>query len=398
LVNYAGAVFSTVSALWAIPALAAFAVSAGAGKRYEMEARPFAAAGTAARHILAPAVLPAALAAAGFAFILAVGEYSIPALWQIDTYPTRVLMLYSAYFEPQLAAAASIAPLVVTAAAAVAVFASASKALSQSDVERAQADESVLWRPGRASGSVLVATCCLFVGVPLAASAYWTVSDWTGFGALGAVGEDFLHTFFVAGLAALCAAIAGVLVPALWWADGRRAARGALWLCVAAFLMPATGAALAVKALVQWDMVPAFVGDSTLTLSYALAGRYAAIPLVLAVLALSRIDRQFIHLANACGVARSPRLIVAFAPVILGAGVAGGIVALVLGVSELPMSMILAPAGRPPVAVDLFNLMHYARQGQAFAAAIMMMVGASAAVLAAFSMAAGTWKRYLSAA
>jgi len=396
-INFTGAVASMVSAFWTIPALAAFAACAGPGRRYELEARPFAAPGVAARKVLLPTIVPAAAASAGLVFILAFGDYSVPALWQINTYPVHILSLYSSFFEPRLAAAAALVPAAVTGAAAAVVFAIAGRALSRADVEKANVERNILWAPGTGAKAGLAAVVGILCWLPVGVSAYWAWRSWPGAAGLGVVGKDFAFTLSVACAAAALASALAVLAAAGHWTKGRGWRNALLAAALAAFLLPAVGIGLAVKGISQWRFVPPAFGDSAAAYVYALAARFIAVPLVLSAMAMSRIDRAYAHLVEVSGARGSRALFTVGVPLALPAAIAGGVMAIVLGVAELPIAMLVAPPGRPPISVDLFNLMHYARQGEAFAAALAMMLGASAVVVAALATAGKLWKRYLSA-
>jgi len=243
-VNFAGAVGSLVSAFWAIPALAAFAVAAGPGKRYELEARPFAAAGTAARRILVPSLLPGAAASGGIVFVLAFSDYIVASLWQIETYPVRILSIYSSFFEPRVAAAASLVPAAVTLVVCAGLFIAAGKALTRFDVERAVVERDILWRPGRALRALALLAVAALAGTPVIASAYWTWANWPGVGGLTTIAEDFAFTLAVAAVAAAAGACVAAFVAGTHWIRGRRWGYAMAALAVMVFLLPAAGWAL----------------------------------------------------------------------------------------------------------------------------------------------------------
>gem|GEM_PF-4223411 len=394
-VNVCGAVLSLVSAYWTIPALAAFAVTAGAGKRYEVEARPFAPAGVAARRVLLALVVPAVAAAGGLVFVLSFGDYSSAPLWQINTYPVEILSLYTVFYEPRMAAAAALVPSAVTGLAAAATFLAAGRALSRADVDKAQVDRQVLWRPGAIMKCALGALVAALVGMPLATSAYWTWKGGLKIGEVLSAAKSFGGTLAVAAAAAAAAALLAALVAAA----GRQRRGGwdkaLVLISLAAFLLPAAGVGHAVKAISQWRAVPESFASTTAAFGYALAGRFFAVPLVLCAAAAGRIDKRYRDLVEISGVRRLWRLFVAYGPFVVPAAAAGLVVATDLGISELPIAVLAAPPGAQPISMHLSNLMHYAHQGEAFAAALAMMLGASAVVTGALGVTWRIWKRYL---
>jgi iron(III) transport system permease protein len=142
-------------------------------------------------------------------------------------------------------------------------------------------------------------------------------------------------------------------------------------------------------------MVPVAFGDTSAAYGFALAGRFFAVPVILTMLAVGRLDARYAHLVRTSGVGPLRRVVTAALPVMLPAGMAAWAVAVVLGVGELPIGILLAAPGSPQVSVDLFNLMHYARRGEAFAVTLAMMFGAAALVVAVLALTRKLWKRYL---
>jgi len=113
------------------------------------------------------------------------------------------------------------------------------------------------------------------------------------------------------------------------------------------------------------------------------------------MIAMARIDRRYAYLTRVSGAGGLRAAAAVGVPLAFPAAAAGAVIAMVLGVAELPIAMLVAPPGRPPISVDLFNLMHYARQGEAFAASLAMMAGASAAIFAIFALTRKSWKQYM---
>jgi ABC-type Fe3+ transport system permease subunit len=395
LVNLAGVGVSMISALWTVPALAAFAVAAGPARRAELEARPFAPAATAARKILIPSVMPAVAAASALVFILAFGEYGSPAMWQVNTFPAHVMSIYASMYEPRVAAAAALAPAVVTGLAAAAVMAFALRAAPIAALERANVSSEILWRPGAALKSAVGALVAALVAVPTGLSVWWAARSWTSLAAMGGVIADLGWSMAFGCAAALVAAVVAAFAASAHWTSSRLSRAFVIAAALAAFFLPAAGAGLAVKQVALWRFVPASFSSTPAALIYAHAGRFLAVPLVLAALGVSRIGIDYRRLAAASGVRGLAAVRRIGLPVTFPALIAGVVVVAVLAVAELPMAMLLSPPGRPPVAVDLFNLMHYARQSEAFAVSVLMSVCSAACVLGVLFVTGRLWKQYL---
>jgi iron(III) transport system permease protein len=245
-VNVAGATVSLVSALWTIPALAAFAVAAGPGRRFELEARPFVPAGVAARKVLVPAARPVAAAAAGMVFILAFADYGGPAMWQITTYPVHIQALYSSFFEADRAAAAALVPAAVTGLLAALVYIAGKRAFSRFDVEQVNADPDILWRPGRGLKAALVCVMAALTGLPIALAAYWMVAARPQMVDVSASLGDLLSTLVIAAAAAAAASALAVAATGAHWPRFARWRAVFAVAALAAFVIPPAALGLAV--------------------------------------------------------------------------------------------------------------------------------------------------------
>jgi iron(III) transport system permease protein len=394
-VNFVGAAVSMVAAFWTIPALAAFAVAAGPARRYELEARPFVSPAIAARRILLPAIFPAVVAAAALVFILAFGEYGCAAIWQVNTYPAHVLSICLGMFDSALAASASLVPALVTGLVAVGAFFIASRALARTGVERANVPAETLWRASSGMKTLFASAALLLVGLPAALCIWWAASAWTGLAALGGIFQDLGFTALFACASGLVAAIIAALAAGSHWIIGARWRTAIAVIALGAFLLPAAGAGLAVKRIASLGFVPTGFGDTPMALVFAHAGRFMAIPLLLSLVALSRVGDGYKRLAEISGARGFRGLAAVGLPLVFPAALAGFAVAVVLSVAELPIALLVSPPGRPPVSVDLFNLMHYARQSEALTVALAMSVVSSVGVLAVLLVSQSLWTRYL---
>ncbi len=394
-VNFCGAAWSLAAAYWPIPALAAFAVSAGAGRRYEAEARPFAGPGVVARKILLPMTMPAALAATGLVFVLCLGDYGAGALWRVRTFSEDILSKYSLYYDAERSAASALVPMGAVWLVAALVLFKARKSLRTLDVEHSLADASVLWRPGRGLLCYLCGVVAVFVGAPVLLCGYHAVASGADSAVMAPVLRDLAGTAGVSGLAAFIAAAAAGIAMAVCWVVWPRAVWLFAFVAVAAFLVPAVGLGVAALEISQWGFLPRAFGSTQAVLVYGLAGRYGALPAILAAVSLSGVDVRYRDLLRVSGTNAMKAALKVAMPIALPALVAAFAAAAVLGVGELSISSLLASPGNQPVSVHLFNLMHYAHQGEAFWTALAMMFGGAGFVVACLAFTRVLWKRYL---
>ncbi len=393
-VNFAGALVSLVCAFWTLPALAAFAVASGPGRRYEMEARPFVPASVAARKVLVPAAAPAVAVAAGLVFVLAFADFASGALWQVVTYPVHVMAIYSSFFEPSRAAAASLVPAGITALVAGLAYLLGARAATTMDVERVASGEEALWRPGWALKCLVGLFVAVLLAFPVGFAIVLAAGQVPAAGEVMPIYAELGWTTLLAAGAAVVGTALAVAATAAHWPAAKKWRTALVLVAFAAFLAPPVGVALGVKRIASLHAVPVEFGTTSAAYVFALAGKFLAVPLALAAAVLGRLDADYGRMVRSTG-ARGVRRMAAVAPAAVPAAVAAFAVALVLGVGELPMGLMLAAPGSPPVSVDLFNLMHYARQGDAILVALSMMAGAAAALVAALAVTRRLWKRYL---
>lgn len=395
VLNFCGAVLSLVGAYWTIPALAAFAVARSSGRRCEMEARVFAPAGLAARKILLPMMRPVAAAAGGLVFILAFSDYGAAAAWQMRTFGEHVISLYGSLSDLGAASAAGLAPAAVTLVVAAALYPAARRTIWQLDSERTPRGIAGLWRPPWWLKLTLAGELALLVGVPAGASAYYAFSGGLEAAVVSPVITDMGWTALVALSAAAAASAVALAAAATHWTTGGAWRALILWTAAAAFVIPGAGYGLAMITVSRWGAVPPAFSAGSGMLVWTLCGRFMVVPLLLTTVFFAMFDRRLGDMQRLSGRRSWRELFRVGLPLGLPAAVAGCAAAAVLGVGELAIASLLAPPGAQPVSVHLFNLMHYARTGEAFAAGLLMMVGGAGAVGIVLLSTAGLWKRYL---
>ena len=142
-------------------------------------------------------------------------------------------------------------------------------------------------------------------------------------------------------------------------------------ILLAMFLPPVLLASAVLEAMAG-SHLPAGLRESPLVVSWGLTLRYAGAALVLMHLAMGSRDRQLAEMAAIDGASATqawwhvhlPRLW----PTLAGCFVLVGM----LGMTEVPSTMILLPPGVPNFAQRLMNQMHYARDAQVIASCLVL--------------------------
>jgi iron(III) transport system permease protein len=301
--------------------------------------------------VLWPAVRPGLLGGALLAAVLAVSDFTVPAVFVVPTLSTVVFERLSA-FEFRSAAAAAL-PLV--ALAGVAAWALARVPV----VPRAGSGVSL---GGRAPALVLALAMAFLPGAVCVRA---LLSPAEVFGAVALYGSSMGWSVLSAALAAL------VLVGWSAWARGRSLLEP-VWL--AALVLPGVVTALGVLLLAGAG--PAWLGNSGLLLGFALAARAAYVawrPL------RDAVEPSQLEAAALAGWSRFRAWRRVVLPALRPRILAAAAVVFALALGEIGASVLLAPPGRSSAVQHLFNLMHYGYDGTVAALALALAAGPAAA-------------------
>ena len=323
--------------------------------------------------------------ALGVCFVLALSEFGTFHLAGVNTMGTELAVLYQQSFSVHQVARAAWPMAAAAVAMAVLLWRRMRQESTRPPVApiRSAGDG---WR--WAAVAMLVASA---VGVPVALlianvddtrqlryfwAGHWDGLAWSGLAsAVGAV-------------AALLMASAALLVEA-----GGRAGR---WLgglmhatILLALLLPGSLVAAAIVELAAAMSLPEAIRQGWPMVSAGLAARWTGISLLVLRLARDWRDRHLASMAAADGASKFDAWRLVHLPRNWPLPAAAlGLVAM-LGLTEVPATMVLLPAGVPNFAQRLLNQMHYARDQQVIASCLML-VGVYAVVAAA--LAALLWR------
>jgi iron(III) transport system permease protein len=303
------------------------------------------------RKVLWPAVRPAVLGGALLAAVLAVSDFTVPAVFVVTTLSTVIFERLSA-FEFRSAAAAAL-PLAVLAGLAA-------WALSRVPL---------VPRPGLGvrlggRGPALVLAVAM-AALPGAVCVRALLSPAEAARGLALHGGAVAWSVFVAALAA-------VAVVAWSAASRGRSRLEPAWL--AALVLPGVVVALGVLLLARGG--PAWLGDSGLLLGAALAARAAYVawrPL------RDAVEPAQLEAAELAGWSRWTAWRRVEWPALRPRLLAAGAVAFALSIGEIGASVLLAPPGRSSAVQHLFNQMHYGYDGVVAGLALALAAGPAAA-------------------
>lgn len=304
------------------------------------------------RHVTLPLALPHAVAGALFVLVLALGEFGVPVLFQYRVYPGVIFAQFAAFYDFRQAVVTSV-PLVLVAvtAALMAQFLLGRNERTGAADEPARVSLGAAG-PFLAGGAALIALAGL---APLLKMSLGVGSAGALLRGLGRVWAQALLTFGIAAAGAVAAVLTALAVA---WVAVRVMRRGE-WLLVGQLPLFAVPAVIVGLGLIRlWNELGwrGLVYTSPLILTLGYTARFT--PLLVPLLAASyrQLPAELDEAAQLDGAGRVGVLCRIHVPLLRPALGTAGLLASVLAVGEVPISMLIAPPGRAPLAVRFFTL------------------------------------------
>ena len=324
-------------------------------------------AASAALHLGLRADARPALAAWLLVTLFSMNDHIIPGMLLVSTYGTQVLIQYSALLDPAGAAA------LATPMAAVGAAMMAATVLVGPPVRRAgsaPADPAApVHRPRGLPERVLAAVAAAAVlgaalAVPAAVLAARTESAAAVIRALANARDQMWQTVWVASAGAALATVAAAALAHHWAAQQRMGARSAVPLVLLNLAVPPS--LLGIGMIELFQHAPAAVRDSSAPLILGCAVRFMPVA-VLLLYALWRKEppdavlAARVHGAPEWRIIWRPRHAVVAAAALLAA---------ILIMTDLEISILLAPPGGSTLGVRLYTLIHTAPDAMVSALAL----------------------------
>ncbi len=301
------------------------------------------------RDVLAPAALPALRIGAELVFVLALGNFAVPAILQVKTWPAEIWLRFNTAND---AAGALRASWPLLFAPAVFLLAVRHRRFRLPHTSAGIQPRLVKTRLGsglvRANAAMALLALGLSAVLPVA-NLLLSGRTWSDLGGAWSANQaNVRHSFFLAAVAASLIVAAGGLT----W---RRRGMGLTWLV---FFVP--GALLSVALIPVFnrpglDWIYRGVGIVLI----ALALRYVAIGWSGLRTALRAIDRDSLEFASLCGASRWERFRHGVWPQAGGVMLAVWYAAFLLCLWDVDAVLLVAPPGMQTLPMQVFNLLHY---------------------------------------
>lgn len=310
------------------------------------------------RRVVLPLAGPTLLAAGGIAFVLALLDYSVPALFQVNVFSLAVFAQYSAGNDP---VEAFLVALPLVALALLAIFASqrgvrrAGQAPVRRDAARGVPPRYPSWL--RLAQAVAGAVLAVQVLVPLIALGRLVGTPRVLFSALSAARPEIVTTLTIATVAAvLCLPLAVVAARGL----ARGGARGRLWwlLVTAPLAVPAALVGIGLIGVWNRPALPGIYGSLAMPVLAALA-RFTPMAALAVFAQERRVDPLLMDAARVHQTSWRQGFLRVRLPLLAPGLVAAACVTFVLTLGELGATLIVVPPGRQTLTLKIYNYLHY---------------------------------------
>lgn len=337
-----------------------------------LESDPMLRRGRLVTALLLPIALPALRVAAALTFVLALNQFSVPAILQVKVYPAEIWLRFNTAYDARGALLMSWPLLLAPALLLAALRARRFRLPHGEGGASAGAFRNRLgglWR--RSAGAVAIAALTLSAALPLMrlllGGRVWSDIG----GALAANRGAMGHSFWFAFLGA-------TLILTLGMAGWRRRALGISW---AGFFLP--GALLGVALILIFNrpsLAAIYQGMGIVLL--ALTARYFAVGWAGARMAMQSLDRDVADFARLAGASGRERLRHAILPQV-GATLAGvWYVVFLFCLWDVDAVLLIVPPGTQTLSMQIFGLLHYGHNSQVDALCAILLILALAPLAA----------------
>ena len=304
----------------------------------------------------------------GVCFALALSEFGTFHLAGIRTVGTELAVLYEMTGSEAAVARAAWPLALVAAVVGVLLWRRAEDWSTRPPVARVRSAAGA-WRWCVAAGLI-----GLSFGVPVALLAGAATSA-SGFARFFALHWDELAWSLLTSSAAAALALviaAGALTLGRLGRAARRGAAVVLVVIFVAMFLPGSLIGVALLKTLSALRAPSSLRQAWYLLSAGQAARFAGLVLIVLLLARESKDRHLGEAAAVDGASWLRTWIHVHLPRVWPLPLGVFLLAVMLGLTELPVTMVLLPAGLPNFAQRLLNQMHYARDQQVIASCLIL--------------------------
>jgi len=311
------------------------------------------------KKITLPLVLPYIVAGAIFVFIFSIGNYAVPALLEVNTYPVEIFTQFSAFYNPQAATAVS-APLVLITLILILFQRYLLKNKTYVTIGSSSKKPEV-FKLGKCKPlaltfllSVISASVIIPIAVLLVRSG-GVLSYKTAF-------KTGYHELFLSlGLSALGATLIialGFFVSYIIERSKGKAQAAIDIISLLPFAVPAT--VLGIGLIRVWNHpFSEFIYGSSAIILFGYIARFSPFSIRAISSNVKQINPNLEESADICGAGWWRRFWRILLPLSKPGLLAGWLIAFVLSLGELGTTLLVIPPGKATLPIKIYNVMHY---------------------------------------
>lgn len=344
--------------------------------------------------VILPLAAPAILTGSGLCFLLSLTDYSVPSLFQVNTYPLEIFSEYSASSLPARAFVLALPLLLLTGLATLLLVGGLRQTADQSSGSAGSAGRTGQARsagtafqwPGwltvlvGASLAAWLAQVGAPLGVLLVQTGSWASFHQSVLEARGEIGFTLL-TATAAGL--LCLPL-GLALSGELRCKGLRGWLG-WFLVLAPLAVPAPLVGIGLIAVWNRDLPVAVYGSAWMPV-LAMLARFSALAALLALAQARRTDSRLFEAADIFQPGLLKTWLEVRLPLLAPGLLAAAGVVFVLSAGELGATLIVASPGQATLTMRIYNYLHYGASGTVAGLCLLMALasvgmGAAAALV-----------------
>jgi iron(III) transport system permease protein len=332
--------------------------------RLEEAALLAVAPGRVLRRITAPLIAPIVLSAALMIFVLAIADFSVPAVLRARVFTTEIFTAFAALYDVERATALAIPLLGVSLVVAMAAAGMAAGRLVSTRRTAGAPAPMAFATWGRSAANVIVCLAIAALGVPVLVLGSEAFKAASSADVVRGSGQAAINSLLLAAIGATAiTAIAGILGHA-------RARAGAVpsavvdVLCILLFSVPSTIVGVGLIAVWNRPGVPGMVYGTDVMLLLGYLARFLPVATLAVAATLRSVPASHEEAAAIAG-ARWPSTMRRIVLPQVRVGLAAvWVIVFILAFGEVGTSILIAPAGETTLPIRVFTLTANAPPGQ----------------------------------
>lgn len=311
------------------------------------------------KRITLPLVFPYIISGAIFVFIFSIGNYEIPALLEVNTYPVEIFTQFSAFYNPQAATVISF-PLILITLVLILLQRHVFRGKSYVTIGSASRKPTLLNLGKCRIFALIFSSFIIFISVVL--PIYVLLQRSGGLQTYKvALKTSYRELFLSVSLAAVGATL--IMIISFFIAYFIERAKGKKQtamdvVSLIPFAIPATVLGIGLIRVWNHSFFQFIYGSSAIVL-FAYVARFSPFSIRAISSNIKQINPNLEESASICGISWWKSFFRILVPLSKNGLLAGWLIAFVLSLGELGTTLLIIPPGKATLPIKIYNIMHY---------------------------------------